>query len=277
MSPLEFYTSPSEGVRLYAREWQPADPVRGVIVLVHGLGEHCQRYAHVADFINKRGFSFLGFDLRGHGQSSGQRGHIQSFEQYLDDIDLMLEKARERHPSLPVFLYGHSLGGNIALIYALKRKPQVNGVIATSPVTAPDKIPAVKYILGKVFYTLWPAFSMDNGLDHSALSRDVSVVERYDSDPLVHTRISARLGLDMLNSGEWIKQHASELTVPLLIMQGSADRIVSVAGTREVARKAPTTLVEYKEWEGGYHELHNDFIKDEALNYMLSWIESHLA
>lgn len=277
MSPTEIKLSPSSGVELYCCEWSPTDPARGLIVLIHGLGEHCRRYDHVAEFFTQHGFTFLGFDLRGHGRSSGQRGHIETYELFLDDIDWILQDAKSRHPDVPLFLYGHSLGGNIVLLYTLKRKPRVNGVVATSPVTMPDKIPPVKHLLGKLFYALWPAFSMDNGLDHSALSRDRAVVERYGTDPLVHPRISARLGLDMLRSGEWIQQHAAELCVPLLIMQGSADRIVSVAGTREVARNAPDNLAEYKEWEGGYHELHNDIIKDAVLNYMLSWVEAHLA
>ncbi len=276
MSPKEYYLSPEEGVKLFACDWSLTEPERGVICLVHGLGEHSQRYSHVAEFFCEHGYSFLSFDLRGHGKSSGQRGHIDSYDLLLEDIDRLLQEAGQRHPGLPVFLYGHSLGGNLVIYYSLKRRPGVHGVITTSPGTAPDKIPPLKYFLGKLFYFLWPTFSMDNGLDHSALSRDQSVVERYDSDPLVHTRISARLGLDMINSGVWIKEHISELTVPLLIMQGSADRIVSVAGTRELASRAPEDLVEYKEWQGGYHELHNDFVKDEVLNTMLAWIESRM-
>lgn len=275
MSTEEYFLTPGEGVKLFVCEWKPAASDRGVICLVHGLGEHSQRYAHVAEFYCKHGFSFLGMDLRGHGKSSGQRGHVDSYDLLLDDIDRLIQEGRQRHPGLPVFLYGHSLGGNLVLYYTLKRKPQINGVIATGPATAAEKIPPFKYLLGKVFYALWPKFSMDNGLDHSALSRDKAVVERYDSDPLVHPHISARLGLDMLNAGLWIKEHISELTIPALIMQGSADRIVSVAGTREMAGKAPADLVEYREWQGGYHELHNDLVKEEALNTMISWVESH--
>jgi alpha-beta hydrolase superfamily lysophospholipase len=276
MLPSEFYWSLPQGLKIYAYEWNHAKPTHGVVCLVHGLGEYSGRYAHVAEYLNQHGYAFMAYDLPGHGRSEGRRGHIPSFDSYLDEIDYLLQEARNRHPGLPLFLYGHSLGGNIVMAYALKRNPQIAGVISTSPVTFPADMPKLKLLMGKFFYKLLPTFSMNNGLDLSGLSRDPAVVKAYKADPLVHPWISARLGLDMLNSGTWITDHTSELTIPLLMMQGLADRIVSVEGTREMAKNAPPQLITFKEWEGGYHELHNDIIKEEVLEFMLKWLEVHI-
>ncbi len=276
MANVEDYWLQTSDVKLYGREWNHASPARGVLCLVHGLGEHSGRYAHVAEFFCGHGFSFMTFDLRGHGKSSGLRGHVDDFDIYNDDVDNLIQEANRRHPQLPVFLYGHSLGGNIVLNYSLSRKPQIKGVISSSPFLGLAYDPGFKLIIGKTLYSLLPKFSMANGLDRNGLSRDVDVVERYNKDPLVHDMVSARLGLDLINSGKWIIEHAREFPLPLLLMQGSADWIVSSDATREFAAKLPAGLITYKEWEGGYHELHNDIIKEDVLQTMQAWLVSNL-
>ncbi len=275
MSSSDLYWLLPNGMKLFTQEWNHANTTRGVVCLVHGLGEHSGRYAHVAEYLNQHGYAFLSFDLRGHGKSEGRRGHIDTYDTYLEDIDRLIQEARQRHPGLPIFLYGHSLGGNLVIYYALKRNPQINGIISTCPITYTE-VPPVKMLMGKLFYKLMPTFTMNNGLDHDGLSRDPSVVAMYNSDPLVHTLISARLGLDMLNSGKWITENAHELRLPLLLMEGSADRLVSVEGTRELAQNSPAKFITYKEWEGGYHELHNDIIKADVLEFMEKWLEDRL-
>jgi len=218
----------------------------------------------------------LAFDLPGHGKSEGPRGHIESYDLVYECIDLLLQESRQRYPQVPLFLYGHSLGGNIVLNYALQRKPQLAGVISTSPGLGLESEPRLKLLIGKVLYTVAPKFSMPNGLDRSGLSRDPSVEQRYSADPLVHSLISARLGMDLISKGKWARENAANFPIPLLLMQGSADRLVAPAATREFAARAPADLITYKEWEGGYHELHNDIIKEEVLNFMLGWIATRM-
>lgn len=276
MHPSESYWLLSNGFKLFAQDWNHTDPTRAVVCLVHGIGEHSGRYQHVAEFLNNHNIAMLAFDLRGHGKSDGLRGHIDSYDLFLDDIDRLIQEAGQRYPDAPVFLYGHSLGGNLIIYHALKRKSQVAGIISTGPVMVPDNVPPLKLLLGKALYSLMPTFRMTNSLDRTGLSRDPLVVEKYNQDPLVHNKISTRLGLDMLESGKWLIAHASEITVPLLVMQGSADRLVSVRATREFIQSTPPDMVLYKEWENAYHELHNDVIKDEVLKYVLDWIESKL-
>ena len=133
MQHIEFAQQAPDGVQFYFQSWQPETPAKAIACLVHGLGEHSGRYAHVGAALNVAGYALLGFDLRGHGKSGGPRGHTPSYETLMDDIGRLLAEARQRYPGQPQFLYGHSLGGNLVLNYALRRKPGLAGVIATSP------------------------------------------------------------------------------------------------------------------------------------------------
>ena len=193
MQHFEFEWQTEDGLRLHAQGWQSATAPKGVICLVHGLGEHSGRYGHLAAFLNQAGYVLLAFDLRGHGKSEGQRGHAPGFEALLDEVSQLSEEATERYPDRPRFLYGHSLGGNLVITYALRRHPQLAGVIATGPLLQPAfEPPAWKMTLGKIMYSLWPTLSTSNEIDRQGLSRDPEIVRAYNDDPLVHDRLSAR-------------------------------------------------------------------------------------
>ena len=138
MQTLEWNWKSSDGIEMYSRGWLPAGKPKAAIVLVHGHGEHVGRYEHVGAALTGGGYALLGFDLRGHGRSGGPRGHTPSYEAYMDDIAAFLAQAGERHPGLPRFLYGHSLGGNLVLNYVLRRRPDLTGVIVTGPWQVPD-------------------------------------------------------------------------------------------------------------------------------------------
>ena len=263
----------ADGAELFARCWRPtADPV-GAICLIHGLGEHSGRYAEIAARYTEAGYAMLAFDLRGHGRSSGPRGHYPSFDAVLDDIGLLLHHARQMWPNNPRALYGHSLGGNLALNYVLRRGADgLSGVIATSPGLRPGfAVPAWKTALGQVLYTLWPTFSMPNGLDRAGLSRRPEVIQAYNTDPLVHDHISARFGLDFLRAGEWAIARAENFPLPLLLMAGSADRLVSTAAIAEFAEKAGPRCV-FKRWDGLYHETHNEPEREQVIQFALAWL-----
>ena len=162
-----------DGLKFYSRGWEPEKKPKAVVALVHGHGEHIGRYAHVGEAFNNAGYALVGFDLRGHGRSGGPRGHTPSFEALMDDIDLLLDQVHSRYPGLPVFLYGHSLGGSLVLNYGLRRKPDVVGVIATSPAlhTEPEEHP-VKVLMAKVLGRLLPTADDPHGFaDLQALAR----------------------------------------------------------------------------------------------------------
>lgn len=266
-----------DGIELFAQVWEP-DVVapQAVVCLVHGLGDHSSRFAHVAEAFGKEGYVLFGFDQRGHGRSGGTRGHFSSADDFLNDIDLLLEQAKIRYPGLPIILYGHSIGGILVLNYGLKRKPAVKGVIATSSGlrTALEKQP-VKILMAKLLGSLIPTTTIVSGLDAHAISRDDAVVQTYLKDPLVHDKISLGFGKIMLGITKWTLENAGNFSLPLLLLHGKSDAIAYPSGSIEFAAalKEKTTLVL---WDGAYHELHNEPEKAEVFKTMLMWMDARL-
>lgn len=250
------------------------DP-RAVIVLVHGLGEHAGRYAGWASRFNEKGVTFLAFDLPGHGRTPGRWGVVPSPEKVYDTIDEILREVSGSFPGVPVFLYGHSLGGGIVLNYLIRRKPSVTGAIVTSPwVILSETPPAFKVFLAKMAGTLMPGMTQASGLKTEYLSRDPEVVNAYRHDPLVHGQISAGLYLWMSGAAEETLARAGEIAVPLLLAHGRNDMITSPSGSVQVAGSAPRATL--KLWDGGYHELHNDPLKEEHFEFITEWMDTLL-
>lgn len=277
MQHSEYYWTSKDNVKIFGQEWKPDGKVKAGIAMVHGLGEHCGRYTHVAEAFTNAGYSLTAFDLRGHGKSDGVRGHAASYDVIMADITQNIKLSKEHFPGVPTFLYGHSLGGNLSLYYCLTQKPQINGAIVTSPgLGTASPVNPVTLALGKIMYHLLPATQLDNGLDRSGLSRDPEVEKKYSLDPLVHPKISARLALDLFANGAFIVEHAAEFPVPLLLMQGTADRLVNPRLTKTFANAAPLSKITYKEWEGFYHELHNEPEKAQVLKTMTDWLAQEL-
>lgn len=272
MQKTDFAWSTPKNIPLYACEWKPDEPARAVIVLIHGIGEHIGRYEHVAKMFTDNRYAVIAADLVGHGKSSGQRGHIDSYDDFLDIIDWMLQEAKNRYPGLPRFIYGHSLGGNLGLYYTQKRDPQISGLIITSPGLQPTNVPPLKYALGKILYAIYPRFKFTNSLDATGLSHDEAVLKAYISDPLVHPYVSARLGLDLINTGKAIRENCCDFKIPLLLLHGTDDRLVNISGTSEFVRNL-TSDVQFVEIAGGYHELHNEPNKADIFRIWLAWLE----
>lgn len=265
------------GINLVGKEWEPAGKPAAVIVLVHGLGEHIDRYQHVAEFFNKQKFSVFSFDQMGHGKSGGLRGHEESYSSTCEDIQKVIDDARRKYPALPIFLYGHSMGASLVLYMLLTCHPVLKGAIATAPgLRTAEPVPPVKMFMAKVFNKIFPKLTMNNGLFLPGLSRDEEVVNKYKSDPLVTPMISARLGMELISNGSWMIEHASGLSTPILLMQGTEDKLVNPAATAEFASKAPKSLVTFKEWKGFYHELHNEPEKLEVLETELAWLKKQM-
>lgn len=276
MKTYESSWTDQQGLKFYSRGWEPDTAPKAVVALVHGHGEHIGRFAHVGEIMTKAGYAVMGFDLRGHGQSGGPRGHTPSIEAFMRDIDLFLEHVHARYPNLPVFLYGHSIGGALVLNYGLRRKPDVNGVIATSPAlhTEPEKHPE-KVVMAKVLGGLLPTVAISTGLQTSMLSHDPQVEQAYVKDLLVHDKVSLAFGKVMLEANQWALQHASEFALPLLLVHGTDDQIAFPSSSREFAaalgNKATLVL-----WKGLYHETHNELNKAEVLKTTIEWMDEHL-
>ena len=266
-----------DGLDIFVQYWEPTvlQP-KAVVCLVHGLGEHSSRYAHVAEAFGREGFVLFTSDLRGHGRSGGARGHISSIEDFVMDIDELLEQAGARFADLPLFLYGHSLGGIQVLHYGLLRKPKVKGVIATGSGlhTALEK-QAWKVAVAKVLGILMPSVSLASGLDPKSISRDEKVVQAYINDPLVHDKISLGFGKTILGVTHWTLKHAGDFPLPLLLMHGKKDVLAFPSSSIEFAAplKENCTLLL---WENAYHEIHNEPEQTEVFKTMTQWMNARL-
>ena len=277
MKSVELGWKSQDGLDFFARAWEPEQKPRAVVCLVHGIGEHTGRYEHVARALARAGYAMLGFDQRGHGHSGGPRGHTPSYEALMQDIDLLLAQAAERYPHLPRFLYGHSMGGNETLNYVLRRKPDIAGAIASSPWLRLAFVPpAAKVRAGRLLNGIFPRFSQSTGLDINALSHDPKVAEAYRRDPLVHERITARLYLELYDSGAWALAHAAEFPLPLLLMHGGQDRLTSADASREFARIGGSHIT-LQIWDSDLHEVHNELDREEVFRMMVIWMDARLA
>ncbi len=276
MKYFESSLQSKDGLKLYVQGWEPEKQPRAVVALIHGHGEHTGRYAHVGEAFCEAGFALAGFDLRGHGNSNGARGHTPSYDAMMDDIADFLAWIEKRYAGVLRFLYGHSMGGNQVLNFCLRRKPDVVGVIATgSWLKLAFDPPAIQVALGRLMNHLAPGFIQDSGLDANALSHDSSIGEAYVHDPLVHSKISARLFVSMYESGLWALEHAAEFPRPLLLMHGSEDHIISFDASAEFAKRAGK-MVTWKPWNGMYHEVHNEIEKAAVIKTMIDWLDGQL-
>ena len=252
--------------------WCSPEKPKGVMVLVHGFGEHAQRYLDgVVPFFTSKGFCCFGFDLIGHGRSGGRRGDCQGYEQLLHFVDTACRLARERYPRLPLLLFGHSMGGNLVLNFALRGMGKPEGIVASSPyLKLAFKPPTWKWQMGRILEKVAPHITVPAGLDPNGISRDPGEVSAYEEDPLIHDRISPRYSFPVIDAGQWALDNASKLGVPTLILHGTADPIIDPEGSRLFDQKAPNTrLVEI---EGGYHELHHDLGRDAYFEGIAAWL-----
>jgi alpha-beta hydrolase superfamily lysophospholipase len=249
----------------------PGEKTHAVIILVHGLGEHVNRYSAWAELFKNEGIAFLGVDLPGHGGSDGRRGNIKSYALTDEMTGILINSCNKTFPGIPIYLYGHSLGGGIVLDYLIRKKPVIKGAIVTSPwLRLSFEPPRSKVILASLMKNIVPGLVQPSGLNVNHISHDKSVVEKYINDPLVHGKISVSLFDAAMKAGAYALSHAGELKIPTLLMHGTDDPITSPAGSEEFAGKSG--MVELKLWEGGYHELHNEAFREDVFKYILKWI-----
>ena len=231
------------------------------------------RYQSWAKLFNAEGIGVIGFDIRGHGKSKGMRGD-SNYRYILRDIDCLIHHSHQAHPFVPKILYGHGMGGNFVIKYAIDFQPPLVGIISASPwlrLTRPYSDWLL--IFSKFFRKVVPILPILKWKKSNYFSRDNVVIEHYNRDPLVHRRITPRFFESICNAGTFIMKNKHKLNLPLLLMHGSEDRITAYRATSDFAlfTSDSTTL---KIWEGAYHELHNEFERHDIFAYILQWIES---
>ncbi|MDF1570675.1 MAG: lysophospholipase [Bacteroidales bacterium] len=267
-----FFTTP-DGINLFLQEWTTEKPAKAVMLYIHGLGSHGGRLDHWANRFTEKQVAFVAYDQRGHGRTDGKRGAIRHIRRLTGDVATMVEHVRTKFPGIPMILYGHSLGGLIALSHALETNAAVDGLVTTSPwlrlVHPPSKaLVSVASQLRKIA----PGLTLSNGLDADDISSDKAEADKYRDDPLVHDRISLGLFFSVFEAGNDVMNHAQEIKCPFLIMHGTGDRITSHEASSEFAANSGNTTT-LKLWEGSRHELHHEPNREEVFDYVVQWMK----
>ncbi len=262
--------------KLYAVIWQPIDPPKAVIAFIHGHGTHCRRYDDwFSTFVNS-GFAVISFDLRGHGRSGGKQGTIHRYNEYLEDAALLVRKARENFPGLPLVLYGHSMGATIVLSYLQEAKEIPEMAILASAwlelVQPPGKFKSLAIWLAD---SLIPQATIRTGLKAKDFAPTVANEFLKAKDPLMHKRISARCFREVQRACKNISPDKMPFTIPLLFMHGSEDRVSAAAASENLANSIPGKIT-YREWEDGPHQLHAWDQNDRVTAYTIQWINDQL-
>lgn len=276
MQHSEFHFKGMNGCSLYAQCWLPVVSPRAVLVIVHGIGDHSGRYMNIVNHLVSSQIAVYGYDLRGHGNSPGQRGHIDSWVEYRTDLMNYINVIGAHQSGHQIFLLGHSMGALIALDYVQREKEQVAGaIISGAPIEPVGVAKPLKVALARILSRIYPGFPIDLGLEIDAISRIPSVVNAYQLDPLVHGKISARWGTEVLSALESVKMQGESITTPLLMIHGEADRLNSAEGAKKFFDRIQARDKEFISYPGGYHELHNDLDSETMLNDLLNWVNRH--
>ncbi|MCA3237305.1 MAG: lysophospholipase [Curvibacter sp.] len=273
-STLTTYVA-SDGDNLAVQDWPlgPGTRLRGVVLLVHGLGEHAGRYEHLARWLNERGFAVRGYDQYGHGESGGVRGGLPSSQRLVEDLADILGSTRKRmQASTPLILLGHSLGGLVAAQLVAQGLGRVDGLVLSSPALDPG-LSAFQKLLLAVLPSVAPDLRVRNGLDPSWLSHDPQVVQAYQQDRLIHDRISGRLARYIADTGPLVLAAAPRWQVPTLLLYAGADRLVSPHGSAAFARAAPARVVESELYPDLYHEIFNEQAREPVYARLGAWLD----
>jgi len=263
-----------DGLTLQLREW-PVPDARGAVVIVHGLGEHVGRHAHVAARLNAEGWTVVGHDQRGHGSSEGPRGALSQADDFLSDLAAVIDIARSRSAG-PLVLLGHSLGGLIASRFVLGAagaawRRDVDALVMSSPALDPGMNALQKGLLA-VLGPIAPNLAVNNGLKPAWLSHDPAVVRAYQADPLVHDRVTPRLARFIVDGGVAVRAAASAWRVPTLLMWAGSDRCVAPAGSAEFAAAAASEWVSTREFKPLFHEIFNEPEQAEVFGVLTAWL-----
>jgi alpha-beta hydrolase superfamily lysophospholipase len=278
MSYREMEWKSADGNQMFACEWSPDQPqkLRAVVGFVHGMGEHMGRYSHVAERLTAEGYAVIGFDQRGHGRTHGKRGHVPSYEGLLEGVDYLIAEAQKTYPAIPLFLFGHSMGGNITLNYLLRRQPNIAGAVVTGPwLKLAFKPPSLQSAIGRIIEKIYPKYTNSRPMRAEHLTSDPEMIERYVNDKLGHGQITAKFYFGVHRAGIWALEHAKELRVPLLLMHGGDDRVTSIRASQQFAEQSKE-LTRWHEWPGYKHELHNESGREEVFAVILAWLEEQL-
>jgi len=265
-----------DGLRLSYRRWEAAQ-AKGVCLVTHGIAEHSGRYAGLAKALTEHGLSVWALDHRGHGRSQGRRGDCRTLGDYVQDLHRLLEVSLQATPTLPRILIGHSLGGLIALAFAVRFPSCIKGVAVSSPAFKLAEEPArIKLFAARLFSHLLPTVPIPNGVNPKHLCRDPQVVQDYRTDPLIHRAITARAAMVLRSALSDSIRLAGQLRIPVLMLQAGADRVCDTAAAERFARAVDPKWITTHRYEGLYHELFNEPERGRVMADLVRWTEKVL-
>jgi alpha-beta hydrolase superfamily lysophospholipase len=265
------------GCKLFYKGWMPEGTAKAVMAIVHGAGEHIERYHNLVNILVAAGFALVGYDQRGHGRSEGQRGHIDSWDQYRGDLGIFLKLAVSLVPETPLFLYGHSMGSLVVLDYIMRTPEGLRGAIISGIALDPkDAAPPLLVLIAKGLSGILPKFSMKTPLPGSALSRDPEVAKAYDEDPLVFRERTPRWATENLKTIAWIKDHPEKITLPVFFVHGELDPLLSAEGAQQFYERISYPDKAIKIYPDGLHEPHNDLDHDQVAADLEKWLSEHI-
>lgn len=267
-----------DGLTLCQRGWLPEGECRAVVVLVHGLNEHCGRYEELALELNRQGWGVWTFDLRGHGRSDGERVFIRSMDQHLADLAAFLDRVVPRERGKPLFLFGHSMGGLIVASLALAGRSDVDGYVLSAPaLSVGNKVFPLLRRVAPLIGRWFPRLRLVR-LSPRRLSSDPRVVADFQSDPLVfHGRLPARTGTEILRVGYRVTSRADQITAPLLVLHGTDDRTADLEGSRRFCDRVGPNHATLKVYQGAYHDLPREPMRKQVMADMVEWIAARIA
>jgi acylglycerol lipase len=262
---------------LYRQAWLPDGIPVAVLVVVHGIAEHSGRYSNLVNYFVPKGYAVYSFDLRGHGKSEGIRSYVERFSYYLDDLKTFYDKVRDENKNAKIFMVGHSMGSTIAIDYTIEHQSELNGLIVSgTTLKAGASINKATILMAKILSILAPKMGV-SALDANLISRDKAVVNAYVNDPLNYTgKLRARWGTELLKTMIRLQSKISELSLPILIMQGSADRISDPSSSTMLFDGVKSKDKTLKLYEGFYHEIFNDPERQLVFSDMEAWLKLHV-
>lgn len=265
------------GLQVYYSAWYPETTSIAVLVVSHGIAEHCGRYMNLVNFFVPKGYTIYALDHIGHGKSDGPRVHLEKFADFTDNFKTFRDMVKKQHPEQKLILVGHSMGGLIAGIYLLDHQDDFDAVVFSAPAAQiPENTSPALIFTGKVLSALAPSVGLVQ-ITSRGISRDASVVAAYENDPLVYTgKISARLAAEILASMRRLSDEAHTLRLPMLLLQGTEDTIVSPAGCKRLYEKAQSESKDMKVYPGLYHEVFNEPEHIQVLQDVNAWLEKFL-
>ncbi|ALO16013.1 Phospholipase YtpA [Salinivirga cyanobacteriivorans] len=269
---VEEYQWKVNNKNVYGATWLPEKSPQAVIIFIHGIGEHIHRYDSWFEIFIEIDMAVISADHHGHGRSEGKRGHFKNYCEPMDFTAMLFDKADKLFPHLPKILYGHSMGGNIALNFLIRKRPKVKSAIISAPWVKLNKPPKKWLVnLARIFRPVWPAFSLKAGIKRSELTTNEEELEKYEKDELVHGRITISSFLELDAAARYINENIQSLSIPTLILQGESDPIASLNGPKKLKGKNPH-YIEIKTFEGFLHEIHKEKERQIAFNEIQQWL-----